>query len=74
MPPNLQLFAINSFQFNLIGFFVISFVTNTLLIIIIKSGPVHTLQAYLPRTVLLMIPTATVCLISRTAKRPRGGY
>ena len=25
------------------------------------------------RTVVLMIPTATVCLISRTAKRPRGG-
>ena len=25
------------------------------------------------RTVALMIPTATVCLISRTAKRPRGG-
>ena len=25
------------------------------------------------QTVALMIPTATVCLISRTAKRPRGG-
>ena len=42
--------------------------------VITKSSLAYWLLTYLPRTVLLMIPTATVCLISRTAKRPRGGY